>query len=71
MDPLTEALNRHAFHSLLSRSERGKESMTYGSVAVLDIDNLKPINDTMYAQRNEMRRVISNTNSFQYADHNA
>ena len=46
MDPLTEALNRHAFHSLLSRSERGKESMTSGSVAVLDIDNLKPINDT-------------------------
>jgi diguanylate cyclase (GGDEF)-like protein len=46
MDPLTEALNRHAFHSLLSRSERGKESMASGSVAVLDIDNLKPINDT-------------------------
>ena len=46
MDPLTEALNRHAFHSLLSRSERGTESMTSGSVAVLDIDNLKPINDT-------------------------
>jgi diguanylate cyclase (GGDEF)-like protein len=46
MDPLTEALNRHAFHSLLSRSERSKESMTSGSVAVLDIDNLKPINDT-------------------------
>lgn len=46
MDPLTEALNRHAFHSLLSRSEGSKESMTFGSVAVLDIDNLKPINDT-------------------------
>jgi diguanylate cyclase (GGDEF)-like protein len=46
MDPLTEALNRHAFHSLLRRPENGEESMTSGSVAVLDIDNLKPINDT-------------------------
>ena len=46
MDPLTEALNRHAFHSLLRRPERGEESKTAGSVAVIDIDNLKPINDT-------------------------
>jgi diguanylate cyclase (GGDEF)-like protein len=46
MDPLTEALNRHAFHSLLRRPENGVESPTSGSVAVIDIDNLKPINDT-------------------------
>jgi diguanylate cyclase (GGDEF)-like protein len=47
MDPLTEALNRHAFHSLLRRPESGPENTeTSGSVAVLDIDNLKPINDT-------------------------
>ena len=46
MDPLTEALNRHAFHSLLRKPEKGEESKTSGSVAVIDIDNLKPINDT-------------------------
>src|ERR1700752_34777 len=46
MDPLTEALNRHAFHSLLRRPENGQEAETSGCVAVLDIDNLKPINDT-------------------------
>ena len=44
MDPLTEALNRHAFHSLLSRDESGGET-TDGCVAVIDIDNLKQIND--------------------------
>lgn len=45
MDPLTEALNRHAFHSLLSRDQGGNESSSDGCVAVIDIDNLKPIND--------------------------
>jgi diguanylate cyclase len=47
MDPLTEALNRHAFHSLLRQPEMGQDTTTSGSVAVIDIDNLKPINDTM------------------------
>ena len=47
MDPLTEALNRHAFHSLLTRDiDAADESETDGCVAVIDIDNLKPINDT-------------------------
>lgn len=47
MDPLTEALNRHAFHSLVNRDENDIESDISGSVAVIDIDNLKPINDQM------------------------
>jgi diguanylate cyclase (GGDEF)-like protein len=47
MDPLTEALNRHAFHSLLSHDGGSSESATDGCVAVIDIDNLKPINDTL------------------------
>jgi diguanylate cyclase (GGDEF)-like protein len=47
MDPLTEALNRHAFHSLLKGSENGSETNTSGCVAVIDIDSLKPINDTL------------------------
>ena len=47
MDPLTEALNRHAFHSLLNRPEGGEHSQTFGSVAIIDIDNLKPINDSL------------------------
>lgn len=46
MDPLTEALNRHAFHSLVNRDENSREAAASGCVAVIDIDNLKPINDT-------------------------
>lgn len=45
LDPLTEALNRHAFHSLLNHGET-EEAKLAGCVAVIDIDNLKPINDT-------------------------
>ena len=47
MDPLTEALNRHAFHSLLSHDALSPDSKVDGCVAVIDIDNLKPINDTL------------------------
>lgn len=44
MDPLTEALNRHAFHSLLNHGENGESDLS-GCVAVIDVDNLKLIND--------------------------
>jgi diguanylate cyclase len=45
VDPLTEALNRHAFYSLLGR-QRSQLSAQKGCAVVLDIDNLKPINDS-------------------------
>jgi diguanylate cyclase (GGDEF)-like protein len=45
-DPLTEALNRHAFHTLLERSERMPGRKLSGSVAILDVDEFKAINDT-------------------------
>ncbi len=45
MDPLTEALNRHAFHSLLSGTESNLDTEVDGCVAIIDIDNLKQIND--------------------------
>lgn len=47
VDPLTKALNRHAFNSLLSRSQTDAEVDATGCVAVIDINNLKPINDTL------------------------
>jgi diguanylate cyclase (GGDEF)-like protein len=70
MDPLTEALNRHAFHSLLRSPEAGQDAVTSGSVAVLDIDNLKPINDTMghSAGDKAIRAVATATRSLVRAD---
>src|SRR5215216_6332526 len=71
MDPLTEALNRHAFHSLLRRPEGGhSDVVTSGSVAVLDIDNLKPINDTWghTAGDKAIRAVARATRSLVRAD---
>jgi len=43
IDPLTDALNRHAFHSLLSHDGDAGAS---GCVAIIDLDDLKLINDT-------------------------
>jgi diguanylate cyclase (GGDEF)-like protein len=47
IDPLTEALNRHAFYSLIDGDEKAGELGASGCVVVLDIDNLKPINDSL------------------------
>ena len=44
IDPLTTALNRHAFHGYLKR--RGDEDqMISGCVGFFDVDNLKRVND--------------------------
>jgi diguanylate cyclase (GGDEF)-like protein len=50
LDPLTEALNRHAFYSLVEREPEADTTRhgppDKGCVVVIDIDNLKPINDS-------------------------
>lgn len=70
MDPLTEALNRHAFHSLLSRNESGSEADSSGCVAVIDVDNLKSINDKLghSAGDKAIRAVASAVRSLIRAD---
>jgi diguanylate cyclase (GGDEF)-like protein len=45
-DQMTGALNRNAFEALLAEVQHEGASLA-GCVAVLDIDNLKPINDTL------------------------
>jgi diguanylate cyclase (GGDEF)-like protein len=44
LDPLTASLNRHAFYSMVEGDRRNDGAA--GCVAVLDLDALKPINDT-------------------------
>jgi diguanylate cyclase (GGDEF)-like protein len=44
LDPLTDSLNRHAFYSMVEGGRRNDGAS--GCVAVLDLDALKPINDT-------------------------
>ncbi len=44
VDPLTSSLNRHAFYSMVEGSR--SEGAASGCVAVVDLDALKPINDT-------------------------
>jgi diguanylate cyclase (GGDEF)-like protein len=47
MDPLTEALNRHAFYSLVENRPEVPSTGVCGCVVVVDIDDLKPINDSV------------------------
>ena len=44
VDPLTETLNRHAFYSLVEEARQSGRAAE-GTVALVDIDGLKPIND--------------------------
>jgi diguanylate cyclase (GGDEF)-like protein len=45
IDPLTEALNRHAFHSMQHGEEVQTDGVLSGVVVMIDVDNLKGIND--------------------------
>jgi len=44
-DPLTEALNRHAFYSMQRGEEVKTDGALSGVVVMIDVDNLKRIND--------------------------
>jgi diguanylate cyclase (GGDEF)-like protein len=44
-DPLTEALNRHAFYSMQRGDEIAMDGALSGVVVMIDVDNLKRIND--------------------------
>lgn len=46
-DPLTESLNRHAFYSLIDSHDQLPAGPSHGCVGLIDIDDLKIINDTM------------------------
>lgn len=59
-DALTGTLNRRAFDSLMAETPFG-DALT-GCVAVLDIDNLKPINDTLgHAAGDRTIRLVADT----------
>jgi diguanylate cyclase (GGDEF)-like protein len=45
IDPLTEALNRHAFHSMQHGDEVETDGVLSGVIVMIDVDNLKGIND--------------------------
>lgn len=45
-DPLTDVLNRHAFYSLLEKKKSTASLVTSGCVALVDLNDLKRINDT-------------------------
>jgi diguanylate cyclase (GGDEF)-like protein len=46
-DPLTEVFSRHAFHVLQGGHEVATEGVLTGTVVMIDVDNLKTINDEM------------------------
>ena len=61
IDPLTEALNRHAFYSLVDQKAIAASAQK-GCAVVLDIDNLKPINDSLgHAAGDAAIRTVART----------
>ncbi|HVT44848.1 MAG TPA: diguanylate cyclase [Thermoanaerobaculia bacterium] len=69
-DPLTEALNRHAFYSLLEKRRIFPFPGTSGCVAVVDVNDLKAINDSFGHAAGDLaiRRVASAIRSVVRAD---
>jgi diguanylate cyclase (GGDEF)-like protein len=70
-DPLTSALNRHAYHALVGSSEAPpKMSMPSGCVVIADIDGLKQINDRLGHAAGDVaiRRVATAIRSLIRAD---
>lgn len=69
-DPLTEALNRHAFYSLLDKKRVFPFQATGGCVAVVDLNDLKKINDAYGHAVGDaaIRRVASTIRSIVRAD---
>jgi len=60
VDPLTETLNRHAFYSLVEDARRQGATPPEGTVAIVDIDSLKPINDAYgHAAGDESIRAVA------------
>jgi diguanylate cyclase (GGDEF)-like protein len=60
VDPLTESLSRHALYSLVGESRRGEGVVPEGCVGVVDIDNLKPLNDRYgHASGDEAIRAVA------------
>src|SRR5262245_60642500 len=60
-DPLTGALNRHSFEEFTSAQPHGGPPLT-GTVALLDLDNLKPINDTLgHAAGDQTIQLVAET----------
>jgi diguanylate cyclase (GGDEF)-like protein len=61
-DPLTGALNRHAFEEFTSAPPGDHPPPLTGTVALLDLDNLKPINDTLgHAAGDQTIQLVAQT----------
>jgi diguanylate cyclase (GGDEF)-like protein len=68
-DPLTSALNRHAYHALVGGSE-ARGATVSGCVVIADVDRLKQINDRLGHSAGDVaiRRVASALRSVIRAD---